>query len=210
MNRRIAAITVMILVATAVTWADTLVLTNGRRVQGELIGVSGRDIEFEERSGFNRRVVRVPRRDVVRIEFEDNESQIDRNDRPAPQDLGGGIPRGMRERQTNVTAREAWTDTGVDVRAGQQVYFVAAGETRWGPNRRDGAAGERNSPFNAGRPLPDRPAAALIGRIGERDVFFIGGDTMPFRVRSSGRLYLGINDDVLTDNSGNLRVTISY
>jgi hypothetical protein len=211
MNRRIAAITVMILVATAVTWADTLVLTNGRRVQGELIGVSGRDIEFEERSGFNRRLLRVPRRDVVRIEFDDNASQIDRNDRrDTPQDLGGGIPRGMRERQVNVTAREAWSDTGVDVRAGQQVYFQAAGETRWGPNRRDGAAGERNSPFNAGRPLPDRPAAALIGRIGERDVFFIGADTMPFRVRSTGRLYLGINDDVLTDNSGTLRVTISY
>ncbi len=212
MNRRIAAITVMFLIATAVTWADTLVLTNGRRVQGELVGVSGRDIEFEERSGFNRRVVRIPRRDVVRIEFEDNEPQIDRNDRrdTANQDFGGGIPRGMRERQVNVTAREPWSDTGIEVRAGQQIFFQSAGETRWGPNRRDGAGGERNSPYNAGRPLPDRPAAALIGRIGERDVFFIGDDTMPLRVRSSGRLYLGVNDDVLTDNTGALRVTVSY
>ena len=92
----------------------------------------------------------------------------------------------------------------------QGTYFQASGETRWGPNRRDGAAGERNSPYNAGRPLPDRPGAALIGRIGERDLFFIGGDQGPFRVRSSGRLYLGVNDDVLTDNSGALRVTVSY
>jgi len=38
----------------------------------------------------------------------------------------------------------------------------------------------------------------------------VGADTGPFRARDSGRLYLGINDDVLTDNSGNLRVTISY
>ena len=47
-------------------------------------------------------------------------------------------------------------------------------------------------------------------RIGERDLIFIGEDQMPFRVRSNGRLYLGINDDVLTDNTGALRVTISY
>jgi hypothetical protein len=213
MNRRIAAITVMILVATAVTWADTLVLTNGRRVQGELVGVSGRDIEFEERSGNNRRIVRIARRDVARIEFGDPQFDFDdsRNDRrDVPQDLSGGIPRGMRERQISVTAREQWIDTGINVRAGQQVFFQASGEVRWGPNRRDGAAGERNSPFNAGRPLPDRPAASLIGRIGEQDVFFIGADTMPVRVRANGRLYLGVNDDVLTDNSGALNVKVYY
>ena len=215
MNRTITAITLMILTATAAMWADTLVLTNGRRVQGELVGVSGRDIDFEERAGNNRRIVRIPRRDVARIEFQDDNQfgQDDRRDDRRdnfPPEVVGGIPRGMREKQVNVTARESWSDTGIDVRAGQQIYFVATGETRWGPNRRDGAAGERNSPYNAGRPLPDRPAAALIGRIGERDVFFIGADTMPFRVRSTGRLYLGVNDDVLTDNTGALRVTISY
>ena len=77
--------------------------------------------------------------------------------------------------------------------------------------RRDGAAGEQNSPVNPGRPLADRPAAALIGRVGDgRDVFFIGDDAAGFRVRGNGRLYLGINDDVFTDNTGTLRVTISY
>jgi hypothetical protein len=174
-----------------------------------LIGVFGREIEFEERGGFNRRVVRIPRRDIARIEFDDGEqSRFDRDDRP--NDSTGGIPRGMRERQVNVTAREQWSDTGVDVRAGQAIYIQSSGETRWGPNRRDGAAGERSSPYNAGRPLPDRPAAALLGRIGDNDMFFIGDQPGPFRVRSSGRLYLGINDDVLTDNSGALRVTVSY
>jgi hypothetical protein len=206
MTRRFAALAILVLGAGTVTWADTLVLRDGRRVQGELVGVFGRDLEFEERG---RRVVRIPRRDVVRIEFDDNEQgRFDRDDRR--DDAPGEIPRGMRERQVNVTAREAWSDTGIDVRAGQAIYFQASGETRWGPNRRDGAAGERNSPRNAGRPLPDRPAAALLGRIGENDMFFIGDQPGPFRVRSSGRLYLGLNDDVLTDNSGALRVTISY
>jgi hypothetical protein len=198
--------------------ADTLVLTNGRRLQGELVGVSGRDIEFEERDG-RRRVVRIPRSEIARIEF-DNGGIFDRDRgdgglreerRDDRRDGDVGMPRGMRERTANVTAREAWTDTGIDVRAGQSIYFAASGETRWGPGRRDGAEGERNSPVNQGRPLPERAAASLIGRIGDgNDVFFIGGDPGPFRARASGRLYLGINDDVLTDNSGSLRVTVSY
>jgi hypothetical protein len=210
MKRRFAAIAVMVLVAGAAAWADTLVLRDGRRLQGELVGINGREIEFEER---NRRVVRIPRRDIARIEFEDvDQPQFGRDDRRGDRsdDVFTGVPRGMRERQVNVTAREPWSDTGIDVRAGQQIYFQASGETRWGPNRRDGAAGERNSPYNAGRPLPDRPAAALLGRVGDNDMFFIGDQPGPFRVRSSGRLHLGVNDDVLTDNTGSLRVTISY
>lgn len=207
MKRTFAAISLIMLVASAALWADTLVLRDGRRVQGELVGVFGREIEFEERSGWNRRVVRIPRRDILRIDFDDDQGGFGRDDRG---NFPGGIPRGMRERQVGVSAREPWTDTGIEVRRGQEIYVQSNGEVRWGPNRRDGAAGERNSPYNPGRPLPDRPAAALIGRIGERDVFFIGADPGPFRVRSNGRLYLGLNDDVLTDNSGSLRVTVSY
>jgi hypothetical protein len=193
--------------------ADTLVLTNGRRVQGELVGVYGREIEFEERDGGRRRTMRVSRSEIERIEFNDGQNFFgdrgrDRDDRV---DVAPGIPRGMRERTVTVPASAGWSDTGIDVRAGQPIYFQANGEWRWGPNRRDGANGEKDSPVNRNRPLPERPAAALIGRIGERDeYFFIGGDPGPYRARSSGRLYLGINDDVLTDNSGNLRVSIAY
>src|SRR5262245_3682226 len=57
MTRRIAALTAALLVSSSVLQADTLVLTNGRRVQGELIGVNGRQIEFEERVGSSRRLL---------------------------------------------------------------------------------------------------------------------------------------------------------
>lgn len=208
MKTQIAVLAVMLIATTTVSLADTLVLMNGRRVQGELIGVYGREIEFEERTGGSRRVVRVPRSDIARIEFDNAASGS-----PAfgQNDGGVGIPRGMREREVMVTAREAWTDTGIDVRAGQMIYFAASGEVRWGPNRRDGVAGERNSPRNYLRPMPGQPAAALIGRIGEQDSpFIIGAEPGPFRARSSGRLYLGVNDDVFTDNTGSFRVTISH
>lgn len=205
MKRTVAAVTLIIATVTAAISADTLVLTNGRRIQGELLGVFGREIEFEERSGGNRRIMRVPRGDIARIEFVDNEFSGGTNNDVFT------IPRGMRERTVTVGAREAWTDTGIDVRAGQQVYFQTSGEWRWGPNRRDRGAGERNSPYNANRPLPDRAGGSLIGRVGERDeLVFVGADPGPFRVRGNGRLFLGINDDVLTDNSGFLRVIVFY
>jgi hypothetical protein len=210
MKVHVAVLGFTLFVTAAAPLADTLVLQNGRRIQGELIGVYGREIEFEDRGGGSRRLVRIPRNEIARIEFEeDGRPQFGGfgNDVPATV----GIPRGMRERQVNVTAREPWTDTGIAVRAGQEIYLHAGGEVRWGPNRRDGAAGERNSPSNPNRPLPDRPAASLIGRIGDRnDIVFIGADAGPFRMRSAGRLYLGINDDVFTDNTGSLRVTVSY
>ncbi len=214
MTTRLALVALAIVNASGVLLADTLVLRNGRRVEGELTGVNRREVEFEEYGNGGRRTVRVPRAEIARIEFDDGfENGFggfgrdgNRNDRGIET---GGIPRGMREREVNVTAREPWTDTGIDVRGGQAIYFQASGEVRWGANRRDSAAGERNSPRNPNRPLPDRPAAALLARIGN-DVIFIGGEQGPYRARSSGRLYLGINDDVFTDNSGSLRVTLSY
>jgi hypothetical protein len=205
MRLTVALTGIALAMLTAAPLADVLVLTDGRRVQGELIGIVGTEIEFEERSGIGRRILRVPRHEIVRIE-------IETPGRPQGQGTSAPvIPRGLRERRVQVAANQAWNDTRIDVRPGQMVYFTASGQVRWGPNRRDGAAGERNSPFNPGRPLPDRSAAALIGRIGDGDdVFFIGGEQGPFRMPAGGRLYLGINDDFLQDNSGSLNVTVSY
>lgn len=187
--------------------ADTLYLRNGQRIQGELVGVRNGQIEFEERRGFGGgRTVRFDRDEVDRIEFDSRGYGNNSNNNNNSND---GRPSGMRERQTIVSADVAWNDSGVDVRAGQTIYFEAQGRVRWGRDRQDGPAGERNSPSNPNRPMGNRNAAALIGKIGN-DMFFIGDDTGPIRVRNSGRLYLGVNDDVLTDNSGNFRVVVYY
>jgi hypothetical protein len=207
----------LILVLGVSLTADTLVMRNGDRIQGQLIGVRDGIIEFEAQRGlFGRERVRVDLSNVTRIEFDrDNRPDNDynrpggNNDRPGGN--GSSRPGGMRERSVAVNASEPWRDSGVVVRAGQTLYFEASGRVRWGPGRQDGPDGERNSPRNEARPLPNRPAAALIGRVGEsNDYFFIGDDTGPIRVRGNGRLYLGINDDYLRDNSGSFRVTVYY
>jgi hypothetical protein len=204
MKRHIAAISLLVVAAGVIGSADTLVLMNGRRIQGELLGVFGREIEFEERAGGGRRIMRVPRTDIVRIEFvEDRYTDQRQDDRPI-------IPARMRERNVTVIPTQAWTDTGIEVRAGQEIYFQSSGQVTWSPNKRVDANGTRNSGSNPNRPLPSRDGGALLGRIGERDIFLIGLDVGPFRVRQNGRLYLGVNDDNLEDNTGSYRVIVSY
>ena len=203
--RRWIAPLALVLALPAGLQADVLYLRNGQRISGEVIAMRNGTIEFEERRGFGgSRTVRFDRDEIDRIEFENNRYGGGNNN-----SYSGGRPSGMREKQTIVSADVAWNDTGIDVRAGQTVYFEATGQVRWGKDRRDGPAGERNSPSNPNRPMGNRNAAALIGKIGS-DTFYIGDETGPVRLRSSGRLYLGVNDDVLTDNSGNFRVVVYY
>ena len=199
----------LVLVLPITLRADTIYLRDGSRVSGELLTVRNGTIEFEERRGFGgTRTVRFDRNEVLRIEFDNNGSTSSNNNNSD----NGGRPSGMRERQVIVSADVGWNDVGIDVRSGQTIYIEATGQVRWGKDRRDGPAGEKNSPPNPGRPMPNRNAAALIGKIGSGsgDYFFIGDETGPIRVRGSGRLFLGINDDVLTDNSGNFRVVVYY
>jgi hypothetical protein len=140
----------------------------------------------------------------------DDDDALYRDDRPG----GDAAPAvdAARTRLVTVSARQAWTDTGLEVRVGDILQFRPEGTIQWGSGRQDGAAGESNSPIDRRRPMPARPAGALLGRIGASasDVFFIGDDRGSFRVRTAGRLYLGINDDYLGDNAGSFQVRITH
>jgi hypothetical protein len=199
--------------------ADTLVLRNGQQIEGRLVSASSSSIEFEASRG---RTARYERSDVRRIEIDatdgGSDSRFD-NDRGGRDDrFGGGRNNngssndssGMREREVSVEARQNWTDSGITVRSGQSIRFEATGKVRWGPGRQDGPEGEHGSPRNQNRPIPNRAGAALIGKVGDEAPFFIGTDSAPIRMRSSGTLYLGVNDDFLDDNTGAFRVTVYH
>jgi hypothetical protein len=192
--------------------ADTLILRDGRRVQGQLISVQNNTIEFLYQEFNSSRVVRVDRDQVSGIEFgrtDRIEPQYGRNSNQNQEPAAR--PRGMREKQVMVVANVPWTDTGIDINGGQTIYFESIGEIRWGPNRRAGPSGEPNSPNNPARPMPNRPGAALIGRVGSStDYFYVGDDRGGIRMRGAGRLFLGINDDNLQDNTGYFRVIVYY
>jgi hypothetical protein len=112
-------------------------------------------------------------------------------------------------REIIVRADRGWTATGITVRRGDTIRFEASGEIQLSPDPNDkaGIAGSlsgRNAP-NA--PLRNSLAGALIGRIGNGAPFGIG-DQATVQAPASGRLFLGVNDDGLSDNSGEFRVVV--
>jgi Ca2+-binding EF-hand superfamily protein len=109
-----------------------------------------------------------------------------------------------------VNGADRWTDTGINVRAGDTLIFDAQGTVRLSGDRNDiagvgGAASGRRAPD---APLVNQTAGALIARIGNSDTFFIG-NRRSMRAPATGRLYLGVNDDALEDNSGDFQVMVT-
>jgi hypothetical protein len=175
----------------------------------------------EETNTYNNRGrarrVRVPLDRVDAIDFTDggfqgDDSWSDDSWSNNDDDFYGNNNRNLRSRTVTVYSDRQWTDTGITVRAGDVIRFDPTGVIQWGPGRQDGPAGEVNSPYNRNRPIPNSAGGALIGRIGSGsgDMFYIGGDRGTFRARTSGRLYLGVNDDYLQDNSGQFRVLVEH
>jgi hypothetical protein len=182
---------------------DTLYMEDGRRIRGELISANRSVIVFNQDDGsFSRaRRVRLNRADVLRIDLTDD--YLGDDDATTPGSWNGT------GRDIVIRADQAWTNTGIQLRAGDLFRVDADGFINWGPNRSDDPNGEPGSPYNANRPLPNRAGGALIGRIGNGEPFFIGSGMQSFRAGSTGTLYLGVNDDYLRDNSGSFRVMIS-
>jgi len=108
----------------------------------------------------------------------------------------------------DIAAYEAWNDTGVAVEAGDllTIDYLGGGWSPWPGSQYDaiGSGGDPNCRCNV---MMGVSHAALIGRIGGSEPFFVG-DQFHHRVGESGTLYLGINDVDLGDNSGTLHVKI--
>ena len=109
-----------------------------------------------------------------------------------------------------VEGAQEWTDTGITIRAGDTINFDAQGTVRLSNGRNDiaGAGGTLSGRREANAPLPNQVAGALIARIGNSPPLFIG-NRRSVRAPFGGRLYLGVNDDYLNDNSGDFQVTVT-
>jgi hypothetical protein len=120
---------------------------------------------------------------------------------PAP----GPAPAGA----INVPANQTWTNTGIPVLRGQKIQFTARGNIMISRTVSTGPDGNPSvTSRNARYPLRGVSAGALIGRVGNSAPFAIGGNTGPIEMPTNGPLMLGINDDVLEDNSGSYSVNI--
>ena len=92
---------------------------------------------------------------------------------------------------------------------GEVWRFASTGEiTFTGANDRASVAGSLGHKLVSGAPLPTALAGALIGRIDNGLPFGIGDQTS-ITIPASGLLYLGTNDDNVSDNAGQFQVVIS-
>ena len=120
-----------------------------------------------------------------------------------------------------VKAERAWTDTGIDLRASDTASIVADGTIHVSAERHIGTqkpGGFRpNCDYSRklfgeppGRvPAPQLNCWSLIGRVGAGGTIFGIGMQGTVPPGSAGRLFLGVNDDHFTDNSGFWTTTIS-
>ncbi len=104
-----------------------------------------------------------------------------------------------------VDATHPWVDSGLAVRKGERLSFRATGTIHWGAHA-DQVAGPEGHDAKAGK----LGAGGLIGRVGYNGKPFpIGGTRAPIAMPKSGKLFLGINDFIFSDNAGSFVVTIS-
>jgi hypothetical protein len=140
--------------------------------------------------------------------------RIRSRDRESTDDSGRN--RTPREVTINVPGTSGGTDTGIDVRSGDQITFTASGTVVTG--RRSGEVGPeggRNTGFGSivgTKPVPSAGPGALIGYIrtadGQTSQAFLIGSQLTYTVPADGRLILAINDDDYSDNSGSFSVKI--
>jgi len=108
----------------------------------------------------------------------------------------------------NIPVNKKWTYTGVTVRAGAaigisaagDVYVAAAGSTQT-PGGNPSCTPAASYPADSSQfPAPELPCWSLIGRIGNGRPFEVG--TSILVTATTGRLYLGVNDDSFASNTG--------
>ena len=116
---------------------------------------------------------------------------------------------GAGSQTVRVNAQQRWTDAAITVRVGDTITFDASGSITMSSDNNDTASPAGST---RGRTAPDAPvlrqlAGGLIMRIDGYGPIFIGA-RRTLNAPVSGRIYLGVNDDHLPDNTGEFTVTV--
>ncbi|OLE55586.1 MAG: hypothetical protein AUG51_02615 [Acidobacteria bacterium 13_1_20CM_3_53_8] len=132
--------------------------------------------------------------------------------------VGSSVGYGRTNETTiNVPGNSRGTDTGIDLRSGDQVAISATGSIvagrRAGEVTPDGGRAGAGAIFGT-YPVPNAGVGALIGYIrltnGQASQPFLIGSNQTFTTPVDGRLILLVNDDNYSDNSGQFTVRITF
>jgi hypothetical protein len=183
-----------------------LALRNGTTQQGRFVNMIGGDtLVWESQVGQRQEY---PIRDVSRV-YLNPQSARTAYRYNGPTNTVGTAGQAVAGTPIRVDARQAWTDTGINVNAGDHVAFSASGQINYGQGAGMTATPDGGAERRANYPDPSVPVGALIGKVGNGAPFAIGMQTTPLPMNASGRLMLGVNDNELGDNSGFYTVTVA-
>lgn len=190
-------------------------LRNGSSISGQFVDVRGGEataaagethmLIFRSTNGEERRI---PLDGVSRIYLGNfpGGSTATSNTESSTFTEGQALPAGA----IRVPANQRWTATPINVRRGDQLNFNVSGRIQLSDDAGDVAqsAGSLRQRIAAGAPLPANFAGALIARIGNSAPFPIG-DVSTVTMPAAGQLFLGVNDDEVSDNRGEFLVNVS-
>jgi hypothetical protein len=129
-------------------------------------------------------------------------------DTATPRNTGAPVFFPIRLRVRADNAANGWTDSGLMVRKGQRLRITAQGRVSLGGGLYSTPTG---LPAQADRDklMRNQPTGALIAVIGDdNDDFIFIGASREFTATRDGRLFLGVNEGNLADNSGAYDVTV--
>jgi hypothetical protein len=186
---------------------NLLVLKSGQQIQGKLEDVGGR---HPLRVSFVKNGVPTNYRsnEISRVYLATPISS-------AVATSGAGTPAGQPGAATgngvtvHVPANRQWTATGVNVQQGQTISFSSSGQVQLSTDPGNTSTVNGKPGLQPARSqMPGTLGGALVGRIGNGTPFAIGSLTS-IVAPGTGPLYLGVNDDLFNDNSGEFVVVVT-
>ena len=96
-------------------------------------------------------------------------------------------PANPQEMHYSISTGQTWTDTGLDVHAGDSLEISAQPD----PTKGCDPAGKKDTTGNG--LVSEAPAGALIARVSDKGAAELAGTNTTLRVANDGRLFLGVN-----------------
>ncbi len=110
-----------------------------------------------------------------------------------------------RDYSFTISALQPWTDTGVDLRAGDTLTVTASAAEAAGCDPA-GISGTREGSTTF--PIVNAPAGALIARLEAQGVPVLVGTSKHLKVEGSGHLYFGVNGQATPPCNGSFSVKV--
>jgi hypothetical protein len=189
--------------------AQVLVRRDGSTERGRFVNIiEGDNVKWRAENGEQRLI---PIREIARIYLKPDAARSTFNVTSRANDRAVATSETVLEPgAVRVDANQQWTNTGINVRAGDLIAFRATGRINFGQGATQTAGPDGNDSLkSAAYPVGVMPVGGLIGRVGNSAPFPIGSNTQPIRMPANGTLMLGVNDNEIGDNNGFFSVAIN-